>query len=103
MCLNCFSWSLRQIFSPFQYIVKTLCVSNACVNNISLHIPTANVVLLSAFPPHNTTLSIDVFPLGNRAMAGEILGDEHLLSSDHLFEVLSYTQESSEGHGPPVP
>ena len=67
------------------------------------NVPTANVVLLSAFPPHNTTLTGDVFLLGNRAIAGEILGDEHLLSSNHSFEALSYIQESSEGHGPPVP
>lgn len=65
---------------------------------------TANVVLLSALPPQSTTLSIDVvFPFGNRAIAGEIFGEEHLLSSLHSLEALSYSHESSEGHGPPVP
>lgn len=72
-------------------------------SKIGHHFLTTNVVRLSAFPPHNTTLSIVVFPFGNRAIAGEILGEEHLFNSDHSFEDISYVQESSEGHGPPVP
>ena len=64
---------------------------------------TTNVVLLSAFPPHSIILSIDVLLFGSRAMAEEIFGEEHLFNSDHSFDKISYVQESSEGHGPPVP
>ena len=36
-------------------------------------------------------------------MAEETFGVAHLFNSVHSFDDLSKVQESSEGHGPPVP